>query len=289
MTAAAVDRRSAGARPVAAGIVVLALTALAGPGPLGAQQSASRPTLDLFPSQAIDSIRETSESAVQLEEDLQGILADLDSQMKLYQESKCQGAVEDQGCRQLSSQMASSYGRMLDTMAEQLPEMERSLEVTRAGLQKRIAQELGYRRTAAGLQDVLREQPGSRGAALRTRPQGEGVRLSTRFRQYYRLVSQGSGDTPIALVGAQMYVDLEETKELITLTRQQIQRGQVMANLSEAFGTVTPEMERTVAGVKEVVFGEPALGAGEDIAPADFGGRGAEGSGFCSEFDPSCP
>jgi len=269
-------------RPVAA--AALGALLLAGAG--AAQEPDAQPTLELFPSQAIDSIRETSERARALENDLQSVLAELEQQMSLYRESGCEGAVGDAGCQQINREMAATYGRMLDVMAAELPEMKHNIEVSRRTLEQRLAEQLGFGRTGAQLQELLREaRAGARQG--RTRPLGGGVRLSDRFRQYYRLVSQGGGGAPAALVGARIYLDLEETSELIELTEQQMQRGRMLANLSESFGQVTPQMEQTIAEVKTVMFGQTAAGGGgEHIAPQRPAPQQREG--FCSEFDPNC-
>jgi len=265
------------------------LTALLLPVAGSAQNDTGQPTLNLFPSQTVDSIRETSRSARELERNLQSVLGDLDKQMQLYRESGCEGAVQDAGCQEINRQMASTYRRMLDFMAEQLPQMRHNVEVTRKTLEKRLAEELGYGRTGAELQQLLRR--GDAGTVLqgRTRPMEGGLRLSDRFRQYYRLVSQGGGGAPSALVGARIYLDLEQTSQLIELTQQEIQRGRMLANLSESFGQVTPQMEETVSGVKTVIFGETAAGASAPGSAPQSPAQGAgQAGGFCSEFDPNC-
>ncbi len=263
------------------GTMGLLLTA----GPSVAQNGHSQPTLDLFPKQAIDSLKETSKNAKGLENDLQSVLKDLDQQMKLYKQSKCKGATGDQGCQELSSQMAKTYGQMLEIIDKKLPEMKQNIEVTRKALEKRLAQQLGRNRTGADLQRILRQRSGSLLESKRTRSSRKGTHLSDRFRQYYKLVSQQSGGAPVALVGARIYLDLEETARLVELTQQQIQRGQILTNLSESFGTVTPQMQKTVSGVKAVMFGETASGG--DQVPQDVQGSDGKG-GYCSEFNPNC-
>lgn len=277
------------ARGRAAARRALVLAAALAATPVVSPAQDSQPTLELFPKQSIDSIRETSESARALEQDLQSVVDDLESQMALYQDSGCEGAVNDSGCQEITRQMASSYNRMLDLMADRLPEMKQNINVTRDTLRKRLAEELGYGRTGADLQDLLGQGgPGARGGdSQRTRPIGGGVRLSDRFEQYYRLVSQSGGGVPSALVGARIYLDLEETSDLIELTEQEIQRGRMLTNLSESFGQVTPAMEETISGVKTVVLGESAAGRSSQGMVPDSP-RSEGDTGFCSEFDPSC-
>lgn len=261
-----------------------------------AQTSGKQPTLNLFPTQIIDNVKETGDTAKKLEDNLQGVIQNLDQQMQLYRQSKCDGAPDDQGCKQISQQMAGAYRQMLDIMGAELPKMKSSVELTRSTLEKRLASELGWNRTGADLQRLLRREAGGVPSVERTRPRHEGVRLSDRFRQYSQLVGQGSQrQSSMALIGAEMYLDLEETAQLIDLTQQQIQRSRLLANLSESFGTITPKMEETVSGVKQVLFGESVTGADDSsIVPADttnvVGGTGDTGrkQKFCSEFNPDC-
>ncbi len=251
--------------------------------------AAAQPTLNIFPSQMVDNIKETGATAMALENDLQSVIAALDQQQQLYIESRCEGADGDQGCAQISREMATTYGRMLDIMAEQLPKMERSVNLTRDALRRRLADELGNKRTGADLQRLLRAEGRSAAAPLRTRPVREGMRLSDRFTQYYNLVSQSPGSQSLALLGAQMYLDLEDTSELIALTQQQIQRSRLVTNLSESFGTITPAMEETVTGVKRILFGEIDGSDEDQIVPADLSAAAAETENrFCSELDPDC-
>jgi hypothetical protein len=86
------------------------------------------------------------------------------------------------------------------------------------------------------------------------------MRLSDRFNQYYKLVANGSAsnDTSLAVIASDIYLDMEETANLITRTRQEISRATLMGQLSQSFGVITPEMQQIVNGVKQILFGDPA-------------------------------
>ena len=102
--------------------------------PAGAAITPRQPTLNIFSTQVIENIKETGDAARNLENDLQSVIEELAKHQQLYTESKCQGVVSDQGCDQISRQMAASYRAMLDTMAERLPEMERTVSGVNPGL-----------------------------------------------------------------------------------------------------------------------------------------------------------
>jgi len=252
--------------------------------PISGAATPRQPTLNIFSTQVIENIKETGSAARSLETDLQSVFEDLEKHQQLYTESKCHGVVSDQGCEQISRQMATSYKAMLDTMADRLPEMERNIQITRDSLKTRLAKELGRNRTGADLQRLLRNDKQSISSVQRTRVRQQGARLSDRFRQYFFLVNQGRTGS-LALLGSEMYLDMDETLELIQLTQQQIHRAQLYVDLSERMGTITPEMEQTVSGVKRIIFGEYDDDSG--FVPATLDAADKPGK-FCSEFDANC-
>lgn len=247
----------------------------------------AQPTLNIFSTQVIENIKETSNAARNLENDLQGVIEELEKHQQLYKESKCHGAVGDQGCNQISRQMAQTYTVMLDTMAERLPDMERNILMTRDALKTRLAKELGRNRTGHDLQLLLRSNKQGISAPHRTRVRRQGLRLSDRFRQYFYLVNQGNTES-LALLGSEMYLDMDETSELIQLTQQQLHRAKLYVDLSEHMGTITPEMDQTVSEVKRIIFGE--YDETSDFVPADLDtlDQNKARGDYCSEFDPNC-
>jgi len=248
------------------------------------QPGARQPTLNIFSTQVIENLKETGNAAQTLENQLQEVIGQLERQQRLYQESKCEGAFGDQGCKQLSQQMAGTYKQMLTIMEDRLPDMEHSIITTRDSLQRRLAKEFGHNRTGRDLQYLLRSNKHNQMLAQRTRIHRQGVRLSDRFRQYFQLVNQGSGES-LALLGSEMYLDMDETAKLIQLTQQQIERSKLVVDLSDSFGTLTPEMKSTVAGVKRIIFGEYEEDDGFVPAALESGNKSDK---FCSEFDPDC-
>jgi hypothetical protein len=84
------------------------------------------------------------------------------------------------------------------------------------------------------------------------------MRLSDRFRQYYQLVARSGDQTSssLAVIASDIYLDMQETSGLIARTREEISRATLMEQLNQSFGTITPEMQEVVAGVKSILFGE---------------------------------
>ncbi len=222
--------------------------------------TANTPTIRLFPTTVVEDLRQTGNVARDMETGLQEVIGQLDQQQQLYQESKCDGAENDQGCQRLARQIGASYLEMLNIMEERLPDMEHTVNNTRLSLEKSLRNELGRKMTSWTLQETLVGKGASSATAkpsptLRGR---SGMRLSERFKQYYQLVatSGAKGDQSLAVLASDIYLDMEETSQLIARTRQEIARATLMEQLNQSFGIITPEMIEVVGGVKSILFGD---------------------------------
>ena len=194
-----------------------------------------------------------------MESGLQEVIGRLDQQQQLYQESKCDGAEDDPGCQRLARQLGATYLDMLGIMEERLPDMEHTVNNTRLSLEKRLRSELGNKMTPWMLQETLLggnpRETASPSPIMRGR---SGMRLSERFRQYYELVASSSSQTDqsLAVLASDIYLDMEETSELIARTREEITRATLIEQLNQSFGAITPEMMEIVGGVKSILFGD---------------------------------
>ncbi|NIP15188.1 MAG: hypothetical protein GWM88_10900 [Pseudomonadales bacterium] len=220
----------------------------------------SGPVVRLFPTTVLEDIRETGQVAEEMENSLQEVINRLDLQHQLYVESLCEGSDGDQGCERMAKQLGATYLEMLTIMGDRLPEMELAVNNTRASLEKRLREELGQRTTPTSLQNaLLGTTPASSSAAEEPVLRGRsGVRLSDRFQQYYALVAtqrEGRGRS-LAVVAADIYLDMEEASRLIAATQEEIGRAALMEQLNQSFGLITPEMTEVVNGVKGILFGE---------------------------------
>jgi len=217
------------------------------------------PTIRLFPTTVVEDLRQTSSVAKEMETGLQEVIGRLDQQQQLYQESKCDGAEDDPGCQRLAKQLGATYLDMLSIMEERLPDMEHTVNNTRLSLEKRLRSELGNKMTSWTLQETLiggnPRKEAAPGPSLRGR---SGMRLSERFKQYYQLVASSNSktDQSLAVLASDIYLDMEETSELIARTREEIARATLIEQLNQSFGTITPEMMEVVGGVKSILFGD---------------------------------
>ena len=228
--------------------------------PMAVYAGSQAPTIKLFPTTVLEEIKHTGNVAAEMETGLQGVIARLDEQQTLYVESKCEGNEGDPGCEQIARQMGKSYLEMLNIMGDKLPEMETAVNSTSSSLEKRIRRELGQKKTSWALQELLVGAQSESGTnphrpALRGR---SGMRLSDRLNQYYKLLARSGGEvnSSLAVIASDIYLDMQETSSLIARTREEISRATLMEQLNQSFGTITPEMQEVVAGVKSILFGE---------------------------------
>jgi len=227
---------------------------------LAAPAFATSPTIRLFPTTVVEDLRQTGNVARDMETGLQEVIGRLDQQQQLYQESKCDGAEDDAGCKRLARQIGATYLDMLTVMEERLPDMEHTVNNTRKSLEKSLRNELGKKMTPWTLQETLIGTSATKpqATATPTLRGRSGMRLSERFKQYYQLVatSGSQSDQSLAVLASDIYLDMEETSLLIQRTRQEIARASLMEQLNQSFGIITPEMMEVVGGVKSILFGD---------------------------------
>jgi hypothetical protein len=258
---------------VAAGVLVLAVAAVPPLPAAAAPDDVAGPVVRLFPTNVVEDIRETGAAAAAMESGLQDVIARLDLQQQLYEESLCGNADADPGCERLARQLGATYLEMLEVMNEHLPAMETAVESTRVSLERRLREELGQKQTPSSLQTLLlgetvRPDEEARKIALRGR---SGLRLSDRFRSYYQLVStsgRGTGGDSLAVVASDIYLDMADASALISATRQEIARATLMEQLNQSLGAITPEMSAVVSGVKHILFGDPEAASPLPSAPS---------------------
>ena len=219
--------------------------------PPAAFAQANAPTIRLFPTTVVEDLRQTSSVAKEMETGLQEVIGRLDQQQQLYNESKCDGAESDPGCQRLAKQLGATYLEMLGIMEERLPDMEHTVNNTRLSLEKRLRSEIGNKMTSWTLQETLLggNKQGTKPPAPTMRGRS-GMRLSERFRQYYQLVASSSSqnDQSLAVLASDIYLDMDETSELIARTREEIARATLIEQLNQSFGTITPEMMEVEIG-----------------------------------------
>lgn len=210
--------------------------------------AASAPRLNLFPRDVAEHLSNTGQTAKAMENRLKEVITGLDTQMRLYQASGCEGSI-DPGCEEIAKQMGEHYQEMLTIMQESLPEMKHSVVATNKAIQSNLRKELGKKTTPAGIQKML---------SSKSKPKVVNGRfsLSKRFAKYHALIRAGNGNSLVKLA-AEIYLDTSEVIKMIDLMEAEMTRQETIISLGRMYGTITPEMTNTVESVKSVIFGEP--------------------------------
>ena len=232
--------------------------------------AASKPTLNLFPSDVTENLSNTGTVAKHMEKSLKGTIHKLEAQKRLYEQTGCDGSSEP-GCDELAKQMGDHYMEILTIMKENLPEMKQSISATYKGIEKNLRKEVGKKTSPADIQRLL----GKNGKPKVFKGK---YSLSSRFAQYHKMISRGSNNT-LATLAAEIYLDSGEVLNMIGLMEAEIAQQETMIKLGQMYGTLTPEMIGTVDAVKAVIFGEVEDG---DALPVADGG---EVGGFRSPLE----
>jgi hypothetical protein len=259
--------------------VLLALTATTtATVPAYGTTAGNRPTLELFPTPALENLRETARSAQTLEAGLDGLLHDMDVQFQVFDASHCRGAVNDASCQDIEKGLRKTYQQVLDKMIEALPEMERLVDSTRRNLSGTLRSQIGMNLSPRDLQRVVGEKPGSESAA-RQRTGARVGRLSQQFQRYYEMVSRARGTETTMTMAADIYLDSREALDWIRLAKQDMVSARTELEITSNWGNLSPQMMETVHQVKGLLFGEaPALPDAPDpkTATADANVRALE-------------
>lgn len=221
-------------------------------------------TVDLFPATVIADIKETGRIAKAVETEMESVIANLDRLKRQYTELDCDYNIADSDCVSLRKQIETSYHKdLLSILSNNLPQILKNIERTRVGLETQLRRNIGQNMTPDALQRMLSESNKEvklqKKTSRTTRSsRGSRARLSDRFEQYHRLVSNTSagGSNNLTMVAADIYLDMADSSDLIAMTQQEIQRMQIISELNESMGTLSPEMDEVVADVKVILFGE---------------------------------
>jgi len=218
---------------------------------------ATTPTLNLFPTSVVENLQASADSAKEMEDSMEGIVAQMDNQLQLYKESKCEASDADAGCTQIKKGINTTYMSMLDKMQAQLPTMKRAMQSTAKTLGKNIRTELGRKMTVLDLQRLIQGKKGGVKNIRKISGRRQG-RMSGMLSQYHKMISLSSHKTQTqAILAAEIYADATETLDYINLIQMEIDQSKVMGGLSTLWnGEPSEQMVSTVLSVKTMLFGD---------------------------------
>lgn len=240
------------ATPFAAAITAGMLLTLSA----GALQASNAPTINLFPTTVVENLRESAATAKTMENAMAPLVQQMEEQIALYREAKCEGNDNDPGCAQIKATLGRTYLQMLDGLEAELPRIEAAMNSTRDTLAKRIRGKLGRSMTPRDMA-VMVEGRSVGTQRIRQRSNRSRGRMSQMLGKYHKLVALGSqqGD-PMPLLAMDIYLDAAESVDLIETMRAEINRSRGPLMFGEAWGFgPSDSMVATVDGVKQLLFG----------------------------------
>lgn len=231
-------------------------TALAGTVIYSPNSLAVAPTLNLFPTSVVENLQASADSAKEMEDGMESIVAQMDNQLQLYKDSKCEASDADAGCTQIKKGINTTYMSMLDKMQQQLPTMKQAMESTSKTLGKNIRTELGRKMTPLDLQRVIQGKKGGVKKIRKVTGKRQG-RMSGMLSKYHSMISLSSQKTQTqALLAAEIYADATETLDYINMIQMEIDQSKVMGGITTMWnGEPSEQMISTVTNVKAMLFG----------------------------------
>lgn len=237
-------------RSIAAACILLISVTL----PAHVLAQSTGPRVSLFPEAVTAELAVTRDTARAMEAGMVDIVQTMKKQKALFDQSKCDGDASDStGCLELINQISVSYVNMLDKMSESLPEMKRSVSNTEKMLQKRIARELGRKRTADQLQNDILAQ-GSGAEAPYRGPTTSGRSIAAVFERQFRRLGQ-TGNQSIMSMASEIYLDMRAASGWIERLDAQIKRQRLIAEV-QGPAMITPDMDATINEVTSMILGD---------------------------------
>ena len=220
-----------------------------------------RPRINLFPTQVVESLSETSAAAADMENRMYQVVEKLESQSQAYKRTGCEGS-NDSGCLQLRKAIRGTYKEMLDVMQSSIPAMRNTLDTTATAMGGSLRSELGRKMTPADIQRVLAGRPAS-GKSELPRPQAgrrEG-KLSKMFSRYYDLVRRGGKQADaLPVLASQIYLDSMQSLYFLDLIEAELGSQSTELVLELEWGELTDQISATVTDVKALLWGAEDAG-----------------------------
>lgn len=218
---------------------------------------AAGPSVNLFPKAVLSEIKITTEAAKNMESGLLPIVEKMSNQKKLYDETSCEGDQSNSsGCADIFQNISETYVEMLDKMSEALPELKTSVRNAELMLQKKLATEIGRKKTANDLQKELLKSDRTT-ASTRRSPVRSKRRMSSILENNFKRISgAGSASQSMTSTASDIYLDMRDTSVWIERLDAQITRQKAMAELNISMGTLPDGMEQTINEVVTMVMGD---------------------------------
>ena len=232
---------------------LLTLTLL---GCLSTSAFAKAPVINLIPVTAQEHIKESSRAAVEMRSALSSVFEDIEMQKSLWDAAKCDGMLDDPGCRQIQAKLRGSYKEMLQHLDEKLPELNETLEITAKSIEQRLYKELGKKKTLMQIQEMLLGSGADGKRQLQARTSNNSHNMLHLLREMSKAISSGGYAEAEALVASDIYINMTLATETISTMQAEINQTLATIDTYNAFDGLTDNQLKTVASVKSLLFGD---------------------------------
>lgn len=228
--------------------------------------SSNAPRVNLIPVTAVESIKQSSETAKSMESRLTLILEKVELQKSLYDNSKCEGALNDKGCEQIFNALSESYKEFLTGLNEELPNLSQQLNTTAKSIEKQLRKELGKGMTAVDIQRLVSGKRANGKTQVAARTRNNSYSMVKWLKNIGKTVSSGGYGAPTAVVASDIYVNMSLAHAEIEQIQMDINHSLATIDTHQAFGQLSPGQLETIASVKKMLFGEVD---GESALPSE--------------------
>lgn len=232
-----------------AGVFALSLTSQA-------MATSNAPTLNLIPVTAVESIKLSAEAARNMENSLGTVIEQIEAQKAMFESAKCEGAVSDEGCDAIFSNLGQSYKELLLALQSELPELSKQLNVTATSIETQLRKELGKNMTPVDIQRLISGKRQSGVRPLRARQGSSSHNMVSLLTGMAQAISSSGYSENAAVVASDIYVNMTLALDQIDMMQADINQSLATIDTSIAFGQLSPSQLNTVAAVKTMLFGE---------------------------------
>ena len=216
---------------------------------------AAAPTLKLFPSNVISSMKNSQASAEQMDQTLEPLAMQLQSQMDLYNDAQCDSDALDAGCLTIKQGISSAFTGLLQAIKGELPTMKTSLQSIDKNLGKSIKTKLGYSKTLLDLDAIVQGKESSSQEVSRASRKGK-KGMAQMFRSYNKMLARGGKQESFALVAADIYAETYDALQALNTLEMNIDYSIARNQIDKAWGSEpSAEMVATVTAVKGLLYG----------------------------------
>lgn len=215
---------------------------------------ANSPQLELFPVSVQESFKQAETQTLQMQNELNRIVHEMNTQERLYNESRCDQLSDDEGCSQLKSQMQEKFMALNSMLQQSLPEVKKAVEhahKTMGGSLSRMAQKYTPSQLIKLNHDAMQSDSVTQPTVSARTPLG---RIAAIFSKINKSI--GSRQTNMYVLASQTYADLSEIKKELALLEQNTRNNAVIDIMNFTPADMSDESIETIGHFRAMIMGD---------------------------------